>query len=167
MRALRPNGRARPRHLPAFRLRSRVCPARTTPITNTTTPPPRVSRAHLGIDSRSSPMFSPSSSARSNTVSPSAPLARRTLLLGGLAVLTAGCAARVHPRSAKKPSGSYPLPPPPRAPQPRPQRAPRRPLRAPRQTTRRTGRTTRTLTPRASRNLRMRSSQVGKNIRAL
>lgn len=44
-------------------------------------------------------MFSPSSSARSNTVSPSAPLARRTLLLGGLAVLTAGCAARVHPLS--------------------------------------------------------------------
>ena len=44
-------------------------------------------------------MFSPSSSAHSNTVSPSAPLARRTLLLGGLAVLTAGCAARVHPLS--------------------------------------------------------------------
>ena len=46
-------------------------------------------------------MFSPirSSSARSNTVSPSAPLARRTLLLGGLATLTAGCAARVHPLS--------------------------------------------------------------------
>lgn len=44
-------------------------------------------------------MFSPSSSARSNTVSSSAPLARRTLLLGGLAVLTAGCAARVHPLS--------------------------------------------------------------------
>ena len=44
-------------------------------------------------------MFSPSSSARSNTVSPSAPLARRTLLLGGLAALTAGCAARVHPLS--------------------------------------------------------------------
>lgn len=44
-------------------------------------------------------MFSPSSSAHSNTVSPSAPLARRTLLLGGLAALTAGCAARVHPLS--------------------------------------------------------------------
>lgn len=44
-------------------------------------------------------MFSPSSSARSNTVSPSAPLARRTLLLGGLATLTAGCAAKVHPLS--------------------------------------------------------------------
>lgn len=44
-------------------------------------------------------MFSPSSSTRSNTVSPSAPLTRRTLLLGGLAVLTAGCAARVHPLS--------------------------------------------------------------------
>lgn len=44
-------------------------------------------------------MLSPSSSARSNTVSPSAPLARRTLLLGGLAALTAGCAARVHPLS--------------------------------------------------------------------
>lgn len=44
-------------------------------------------------------MFSPSSSARSNTVSPSAPPTRRTLLLGGLAVLTAGCAAKVHPLS--------------------------------------------------------------------
>ena len=44
-------------------------------------------------------MFSPSSSARSNTVSSSAPLARRTLLLGGLAALTAGCAAKVHPLS--------------------------------------------------------------------
>lgn len=46
-------------------------------------------------------MFSPirSSSARSNTVSPSAPLTRRTLLLGSLATLTAGCAARVHPLS--------------------------------------------------------------------
>lgn len=46
-------------------------------------------------------MFSPirSSSAHSNTVSPSAPLARRTLLLGGLAALTAGCAAKVHPLS--------------------------------------------------------------------
>ena len=46
-------------------------------------------------------MFSPirSSSARSNTVSSSAPLARRTLLLGGLATLTAGCAAKVHPLS--------------------------------------------------------------------
>ena len=166
MRALRPNGRARPRHLPAFRLRSRVCPARTTPITNTTTHPPRVPRAHLGLDSRSSPMFSPSSSARSNTVSPSAPPTRRTLLLGGLAALTAGCAAKVHPLSEEA-KRSYPPPPPPRAPQPRPQRAPRRPLRAPRQTTRRTGRTTRTLMPRASRNLRMRSSKVGKNIRAL
>lgn len=44
-------------------------------------------------------MFSPSSSARSNTVSSSAPLARRPLLLGGLATLTAGCAAKVHPLS--------------------------------------------------------------------
>ena len=46
-------------------------------------------------------MFSPirSSSARSNTVSPSAPPTRRTLLLGGLAALTAGCAAKVHPLS--------------------------------------------------------------------
>ena len=166
MRALRPNGRARPRHLPAFRLRSRVCPARTTTITNTTMHPSRVPRAHLGIDSRSSPMFSPSSSAHSNTVSPSAPLARRTLLLGGLAASLPG-APPGSIRSAKKPSGSYPLPPPPRAPPPRPQRAPRRPLRAPRQTTRRARRTTRTLMPRASRNLRMRSSKVGKNIRAL
>ena len=46
-------------------------------------------------------MFSPirSSSTRSDTASPSVSPTRRTLLLGGLAILTAGCAAKVHPLS--------------------------------------------------------------------